>query len=129
MIFELDQRRVGDWDQFQVRDIGFAVQREMASRFDGVASKMRSEAVRFAERLLSTSTGRWSESAKTIFSNFAIVLLFIPDIRKWSREERRMLLQIIEAKATADESKYLRLMQKHEKFRRSVINVGRTSSG
>src|SRR4029453_8844280 len=79
MIFELASKRVGDWDRFQVRQIGFAVQREMARRFEGDASRMRSEAVRFAETLLSTSTSRSSESAKAIFSNFAIILLLIPD--------------------------------------------------
>ena len=129
MVFELDQQRAGDWDQFQVREIGFAVQREMARRFGGVASDMRSEVVRFAERLLNTSTSRLSKSAGTDFSNFALVLLLIPGINKWSREEKYMLLQIIEAKANADESKYLRLMQKHERFRRAVIKLGTTSSG
>ena len=126
MIFELDSKRVGDWDRFQVREIGFAVQREMARRFSGDALKMRSEAGRFAERLLNTSMSRLSESAKTIFSNFAIVLLLIPDIQKWDREEKQRLLQIIEAKINKDESKYLRLMQKHKKFRRAIINLGRT---
>ena len=129
MVFELDSKRVGDWDRFQVRQIGFAVEREMTRRFSGDANRMRSEAVHFAERLLNTSTNRWSESANTIFSDFAIVLLLIPDIQKWDREEKQRLLQIIQAKANADESKYLRLMQKHEKFRGAVINVGRTSSG
>ena len=124
MIFELDSKRVGDWDRFQVRQIGFAVQGEMARRFSGDARKMRSEAVRFAERLLNTSTTRWSESANTIFSNFAIVLLLIPDIQKWDHEENQRLLQIIEAKANADESMYLRLMQKHDRFRRAVIALG-----
>lgn len=126
MVFELDQQRPGDWDQFQVKEIGFAVQREMARRFSGVASDMRLEAVRFAERLLGTSL---SESASTVFSNFALVLLLIRGINKWRWEEKYMLLQIIEAKANADESKYLRLTQKHERFRRAVIKLGSTSSG
>jgi hypothetical protein len=124
MIFELDSKRVGDWDRFQGRKIGFAVQREMAKRFSGDALKMRSEAVRFAERLLNTSTSQWSESARTIFSNFAIVMLLIPDVQKWDREQKQRLLQIIEAKANSDESKYLRLMQRHERFRRAVIALG-----
>ena len=127
MVFELDQGRVGDWDEFQVREIGFAVQKKMVRVFEGVASKMRSEGVRFAETLLDTSTSSLSEPAKTIFSNFAIVLLLIPDINKWSREEKQMLLQIIEAKTNVDESKYLRLMQKHERFRRAIIALGRKS--
>ena len=129
MIFELDSKRVGDWDRFQVREIGLAVQREMARRFSGDYLKMRSEAVRFAAQLLKTSPLRLSENDQKIFSDFAIVLLLIPDIEKWRLDERQLLLKIIRAKTSADEGKYLRLMQKHARFRRAVIKLGRTSSG
>ncbi|HSE32705.1 MAG TPA: hypothetical protein VLA93_14125 [Pyrinomonadaceae bacterium] len=126
MVFELDRKRVGDWDRFQIREIGFAVQREMARRFGSTASEMRSEGVRFAERLLKSSTSHLAEPAKEVFSNFGIILLLIPDIEEWSREEKQMLLRIIQAKASGEESRYLRLMQKHERFRASIINLGST---
>ena len=42
MILELDDRRKGDWDRFQVRNIGLAVQRLMAEKFDGDVNPMRS---------------------------------------------------------------------------------------
>jgi len=124
MIFELNSKRVGDWDRFRGREIGFAVQREMARRFGGDALKMRSEAVRFAERLLKTSTSHLSEPAKEIFTNFAVILQLIPDIEQWNGEEKRMLLRIIQAKASADESRYLRVMQQHERLRRALIALG-----
>ncbi len=130
MIFELHSKRVGDWDRFRGREIGFAVQKEMARRFSGDALKMRSEAVRFAERLLRTSALRLSENEQKILSDFAILLLLIPGLEEWSGEEKQMLLQIIQVKASEDEGKYLRLMQKHERFRRAVIDLGsgRTST-
>ena len=124
MIFELKSKRVGDWDRFRGREIGFAVQREMARRYGGDALKMRSEAVRFAAQLLKTNALRLSENEKKIFSDFAIVLLLIPDLEKWGLAERQLLLQIIQAKASADEGKYLRLMQKHDPFRRALIALG-----
>jgi hypothetical protein len=34
MIFELDERRKGDWDQFQIRKIGFKAQKESLGRLD-----------------------------------------------------------------------------------------------
>lgn len=124
MIFELESGRVGDWDEFKVREIGLVVQREMARSFDGEASKMRSAAVRFVERLLKTSTRSLSETEKKIYSDFALVLLSIRDIEEWTEQEKQMLLQIIQAKAGGDEGKYLRVMQKHERFRRAVITLG-----
>lgn len=129
MVFELKPTHVGDWDRFRGREIGFAVQREMARRFRGDAGEIRSTAVRFAEQLLKTTTDSFSEVEKKIFSDFAMVLLLIPDLDEWTQEDKQSLLQIIQAKAHADEGEYLRLMQKHSKFRRAVINLGRTSSG
>src|SRR6185436_4726648 len=35
MIFELDSKRRGDWDRFQVRKVGFNVNRRMAREFAG----------------------------------------------------------------------------------------------
>ena len=124
MIFELKPTRVGDWDRFHGREIGFGVQREMARRFKGDATEMRSAAVRFAERLLKTNTDSFSEIEKKIFSDFAVILLLIRDVEEWKQQEKQMLLQIIQTKAGADEGKYLRLMQKHAKFRRAVIALG-----
>jgi hypothetical protein len=124
MIFELKPTRVGDWDRFHGREIGFAVQREMARRFKGDATEMRSAAVRFAERLLKTNTDSFSEIEKKIFSDFAVILLLIRDVEEWKQQEKQMLLQIIQTKAGADEGKYLGLMQKHAKFRRAVIALG-----
>jgi len=106
------------------REIGFAVQREMARGFKGDAREMRSAAVRFAERLLKTNTDSFSEIEKKIFSDFAVILLLIRDVEEWKQQEKQMLLQIIQTKAGADEGKYLGLMQKHAKFRRAVIALG-----
>jgi len=124
MVFELKPTRVGDWDRFRVREIGFAVQRLMAREFGGDALKMRAAAVSFAERLLETTTDSFSEIERKIFSDFAIVLLLIRDIDFWSRDEKQLLVQIIQAKASADERKYLRLMQKHAKLREAMIRLG-----
>src|SRR4030095_3225075 len=121
LIFELDRRRAGDWDRFQVRRIGFAVQHEMARRFDGDSEKMRTQALQL---LLKTIRRRLTDAERKIFSDFAVVLLLIPDLAEWSREEKRGLLKIIESKAGRDEAKYLQLMQQHTRFRTALIDLG-----
>jgi len=43
MIFELDEKRIGDWDRFQIRKIGFKVQRGLsAEEKKGLEEKSRS---------------------------------------------------------------------------------------
>lgn len=84
MIFELDQKRVGDWDDFQVRKIGFRLQ------------------------------GR----------EFNSLLSLVPDLNRWSTEEKQLLEKIIKAKNEPDETNYLKLMRQHERLRTEIIKLG-----
>jgi hypothetical protein len=45
-------------------------------------------------------------------------------LSRWSNSEREALVGIIRAKAGADESRYLKLMQKHMRLRREMIKLG-----
>lgn len=83
MIFELDQKRLGDWDQFQVRKIGFRVQ------------------------------GRQFESLESLV-----------DTDGWTRDEKDQLKRIIDAKNAAEETNYLKLMQRHNRLRAAIIKLG-----
>ena len=123
MIFELDQRTGGDWDRFQVRQIGFAIQREMATRYGGNAERMRTEALR-AFTDLGVSKEKLASVDELTFGAFASVFLLLPGFERWSREEKKSLVEIIHAKAGTDEASYLRLMRKHTRFREALINLG-----
>lgn len=124
MIFELTKARAGEWDQFQVRQIGFAVQREMAKRFQGDAQRMKSHAISHVGRILKINTQRLPDNQQTIFTNFATVLLLLPDLEEWNAGDKQNLLQVIEAKAGTDEARYLKLMSRHERFRNALIKLG-----
>ena len=124
MIFELDQQRTGQWDRFHLRKIGFAVQRLMASRFNGDARRMRVEAVKTMARVLGLSASGSAQYESRILSEFAVVLPLIPGLDRWDNGEKRMLAQVISAKAGIDEARYLRLMQRHERFRQELIRLG-----
>ena len=45
MIFELDQKRVGDWDEFQVRKIGLRMQERKFSRGSTVERELLGEII------------------------------------------------------------------------------------
>jgi hypothetical protein len=124
MIFELDQSRVGDWDRFQVRKIGLAVQRQMAAKFGGEGERMRSESVKAVARILKTDTTRWNGDELTALRDFAVVLCLVPDLGRWSTVEKQQLVQIIQAKAGRDEAGYLKLMQRHIRLRKEIIQMG-----
>jgi hypothetical protein len=120
MILELDERRKGDWDRFQVRNIGLAVQRLMAEKFDGDVNRMRKRTV----ELLANNLGVDSRRQGKTFADFAFVFALVPEFRSWSEEEKTLLKEIINAKESDDEARYLRLMQSHERFREAMLKLG-----
>lgn len=124
MIFELDQKNSGDWDRFQVRNIGLAVQRRMAEQFDGDAEEFRLETSRALVRVLGVDAENLQTAAQIVFSDYAVTLSMVEDLALWTADEKSALLQIIRAKAGPAESRYLKLMQKHPRLRKALISLG-----
>jgi hypothetical protein len=57
-------------------------------------------------------------------ARLAPVLAAIPDLRRWSAEEREGVREIIRAKAGRREQVYLRLLGRHRRLRRALIELG-----
>src|SRR5258706_7732745 len=112
------------WDQFHIRNVGLAVNRRMAREFDGDAQKIRAHSRDFIERNLGLRTIDWPEAARDAFENIALVLASTP-ISNWNAADRQLAARIIRAKASRDEARYLRLMQRHSRLREAVIRLGR----
>jgi len=58
------------------------------------------------------------------FTDLALALDLIPDIARWTREEKSALARITRAKAGREEVAYLRGLQRHEKLRAALIRLG-----
>ncbi len=124
MIFEMAQTKTGAWDRFQVRNLGLAVQRRMAAHFRGDAASIRRDSLRTVTRVLGIRPRKWSESELDALNDLALVLALIPDLDRWNESEKETLLRIIRAKASADEARYLKLLQKHSRLRAGLIKLG-----
>jgi hypothetical protein len=124
MIFELSQTHSGEWDGFQVRKLGLAVQRRMARDFDGDAEKLRQQSTQEVTRALDLRLSDWRPSELRALRELTLVFALIPELSGWSADEKRDLIRLIQAKAGADESKYLRSMQRHHRLRAEMIRLG-----
>jgi hypothetical protein len=124
MIWEFDEGRRGDWDRFQVRNIGFNVQRQMAKRYGGDAERMRQDSLQKLTRWLGQSLKRSGELEQKTLLELAVPLALIPDLDRWSGAEKKLLVHILGAKVKGDEARYLKLMQKHERLRSAMIKLG-----
>lgn len=124
MILELEQSRSGDWDRFQIRRIGLAVQRLMAQRYMGDSARMRREAGERLARVLGLGGKDLAPYESRIWSDFAVALALIPNLNQWSKRDKSTLKQLISAKAGVNEVRYLKSMQRHERLRREFIRLG-----
>jgi hypothetical protein len=124
MFFELPGTAPGRWDRFQIRNVGFAVQRRMAARFTGDAKKARGQSAAAVARALDVRPDVWTDHQRTAFENFALVLALVPDLVDWTPEEKKDVVRIIRAKMGPEESRYLRLMQRHRKLREAIVRLG-----
>ena len=124
MILELEQSRSGDWDRFQIRRIGLAVQRLMAQRYMGDSARMRREAGERLARVLGLGGKDLAPYESRIWSDFTVALALIPNLNQWSKRDKSTLKQLISAKAGVNEMRYLKSMQRHERLRREFIRLG-----
>jgi hypothetical protein len=112
------------WDHFLIRNVGLAVERRMARRAGGDAQKIRRASVERAARALGVRPEDWKLTERRAFEDLALVLALIPDLARWAEDEKREAARIIRAKAGADESHYVRLLQRHSRLREEVIKIG-----
>ena len=124
VVYELPEAQARAWDRFSMRNIGLAVQRRMARDFDGDAEAMRKAAVARLARIVPMDPRKLKPQAQVTFADFATVLSLVPDLERWSSDEKDALREIIAAKAGRTELRYLRLLQKHPRLRAAILKLG-----
>ncbi len=116
--------RSGDWDRFHFRHLGMAVQRRVAGRFRGDDRKMRAAAEASVARALGVHPARWSATRRQAFAALAPLLALIPELSRWPQADKEAAVRIVQAKAAPEESRYVRLLQRHAKLRAAMIRLG-----
>ncbi|HZE82494.1 MAG TPA: hypothetical protein VE604_16455 [Candidatus Polarisedimenticolia bacterium] len=124
VVYELPEADRGAWDRFAMRNVGFAAQRRMARDFDGDAEAMRKAAVTWLARIITVDPQKLKPQALGAFSDFATVLSLVPDVSRWSSDDKDALREIIAAKAGPNELRYQRLLQSHPRLRAAILRLG-----
>jgi hypothetical protein len=124
VIYELPGTRVGDWDQFQIRNLGLAVARRMADEFAGEADKLRAASAAEVARALNLQVEKLKTPEREAFAHLALVLALVPDLADWPVQEKQAVAQIIRAKAGREEWRYARRLQRHKRLREWLIRLG-----
>jgi hypothetical protein len=124
VLYEAPGSPRGEWDRFHIRNLGLAVNRRMAREFGGDAAKIRAASERRVARVLGLGASSLSEAERRFFRSLAPVLDLVPDLPRWSRDEKDGVVGIIRAKAAPLEAGYLRRLRRHARLRRALIRLG-----
>jgi hypothetical protein len=124
LLYEVPGTPQGDWDRFHIRNLGLRVNRVMAREFGGNAERMRAACRRRVAQALGLGESALTPLEREAFGDFALVLNLIPDLPRWTSEEREGVREIILSKAGRPERDYLRRMQRHPRLRRALIRTG-----
>jgi len=63
---------------------------------------------------------KWSDDEITGFKRLAPIIANIPDFNAWTKNEKAAMARIIQAKGTVRERDFVRLAQKHNRFKEAI---------
>lgn len=114
----------GQWDNFRMPNIGLAIQRRLRKHFGRGEREQRQALVTSVAHALGVKPTDLGASEHRVFTDLALVLAMIPGLSRWSKEEKSAIKQIVRAKLGTDESRYVRLLQCHQKLRDGLRTIG-----
>jgi hypothetical protein len=114
----------GPWDTFSTRNLGLRINRRMALDFDGDSQKIRQAFTAAVTRALKINPSRWTPTQKQALENWSQVLALLPDLARWTPDEKNQLVKIIRAKSANSEMPYLRQTQRHPRLRAELLRLG-----
>ena len=104
--------------------IGLAVSRGLAERSGADRESGVRVAAREAARLLGTRVGRGA-AERMAWERWGPLVAVLPGVERWPAGDRRALAEIVRAKWSGRESDFVRLSNRHARFRRALLKLAR----
>jgi hypothetical protein len=114
----------GSWDAFSTRTLGLRINHRMSQEFNGDSHKIRQASTTAVTRALTLNPSRWTPTQKQALENWSLVLAQIPNLTRWTLDEKRQLIKIIQAKSAPNEMSYLHQTQNHPRLRKGLLRLG-----
>ena len=114
----------GPWDSFSTRTLGLRINQRMAKEFDGESQKIRQASTATITKALKINPSRWTVLQNQSLENWSLVLTQIPNLSRWTPEEKHQLTKIIRAKCASTEMPYLHQTQNHPRLRSELLRLG-----
>ncbi len=126
ILYEAPGADLGAWDRFHIRHLMLAAVRHLTELADLKGSSPASAQAEEIAVTLDLNNATLSVNERRAFANLAPVLALIADLPDWHREDKAALVEVIRAKAGADELRYAQLARQHPRLRQAVLELGST---
>jgi hypothetical protein len=126
VFFSIDPAGMKEYRELSIINLGYRVTEFIGKEYVGDRNAAVQGSVALIEKKLGNSnTARWSEGEKLSLVRLAPLFCLIPDLSRWSREEKQMAVELIRAKGGATERAYVLLMNRHSKLRAALERLAR----
>ncbi len=114
LLLATDGTRPEDFRDVDVRAVGLAVTRAIRRRHGGDRARAVDASVKSVARAL---------GAASVPERLAPVAALVPDLARWEGAERRRLLALLRAKELPRERPFVLAMQRHQRWRRWLLDT------
>ncbi|MEW5797081.1 MAG: hypothetical protein AB1772_12090 [Candidatus Zixiibacteriota bacterium] len=126
VFFHWDPNMMNNWQELSVADLGYAVTRLLAQRYDGDRKEGIRRSVASITRLLGIrGTGRWTKDERIALERMAPMLVGIPDLARWTSKEKSDLVGVIRGKGCPHEREYVLRCNRHLRYQAAVTEMAR----
>jgi hypothetical protein len=107
-------------------NVGLAVTRYVTRRFGGDRRKAERTCAREAAELLGVrSMADFSPGERLAWARWSPLVVILPGVSRWRREDKRALARIARAKGGPREEDYLVQFDRHQRLRRAILTLAR----
>jgi hypothetical protein len=129
MFFYLGRPRKDIRGIISLENIGLAVSSYLGRRFGSDRERAMRVCEREAARLLGIRSFRgFTAGERLVWQRWSPVMLALPGVERWSREEKSALAEVVRSKGGPCESDYVRVFDAHLKLRRALLKLAERGS-
>ncbi len=106
--------------------VGAAVSRSLAQRYGADLERGARECEARAQKLLGArAIASWTRGERLAFERWAPLVTILPGIERWSKEQRKQLLDVVRAKGARRESEFVARFDRHARLRQAIVELCR----
>lgn len=122
----VDPAAMKEYHELSIIRLGYRITEMFGKQYAGDRIRGIDTALQsVSQKLGIANTARWSEGEKLALTRLAPLVDIIPDLARWSIDDKRLMGEIIRAKGAVTERQYVLLMNRHARLRAALERLAK----